>query len=279
MTSRADLHIHTIYSDGLHRPAEIVEMARKEGLQVIAISDHASVDGLPEAVEAAEGTPLQVIPGVEISTEVEGLEAHILGYFVAYHSQNLRAALLRLQQSRLERMKKMLARLAALGVVLPLDGVKQHARGGALGRPHIAKAMVDAGLVSSTQEAFRRYLGKGRPAYVPRDKASPQDAFRLIRAAGGLPVLAHPWRLTPFVPKLVAGGLVGLEAYYPGYSPGITNHLVKLAQRHGLVCTGGSDFHGLALLPNNRLGQVHVPLQCVEALRERHRFLSEVGRC
>ena len=277
MSSAVDLHIHTVFSDGLHTPSEIVERASRQGLQVIAITDHASVNGVAEAIEAAASTGLQVLPGVEISTGVEGLEAHILGYLVAHGSQDLRAALSRLRESRLARTKKILTRLNALGIALPLNRVQELARGGALGRPHVAKAMIEASFVGSSQEAFQRYLGRGRPAYVPRSKLTPVDAFQLIRRAGGLPVLAHPWGLTTLLPDLVAKGLMGLEAYYTGYSPGVTNHLVELAHRHGLVCTGGSDFHGLALLPDNRLGQVRVPIECVEALRERHRLLTEEG--
>jgi len=275
MTSRVDLHIHTTFSDGLHTPTEIVEMSRAEGLSVISISDHACVDGVPEAIQAAAGTQVQVVPGVEISTEVDGLEVHILGYFVNHASPKLRTALSRIQDLRLERAKEMLTRLRALGLAIPLEQVQELAGHGALGRPHLAMAMVEAHFVSSAQEAFQRYLGSDRPAYVPRSKTTPADAFRLIRAAGGVPVLAHPWRMTQMLPGLVAKGLMGLETYYTGYSPEMTNYLVELAHRYHLVCTGGSDFHGLTLLPNNRLGQVHVPLECVELLRDRHRLLVE----
>ena len=273
MTSRIDLHIHTVFSDGLHTPTEIVEMARRKGLQVISICDHASIGGIPEAIEAAAGTRLQVIPGLEINTEADGLEAHILGYLVDQGCRELRGALSRLRDSRLERAKEMLARLRALGLALPLQRLQELAGPGALGRPHVAKAMVEAHFVGSSQEAFQRYLSPGRPAYVPRSRTTSGDALRLIRAAGGVPVLAHPWRVTSLLPDLVAKGLMGLEAYYTGYSPGMTEHLVELADKYRLVCTGGSDFHGLTLLPNNRLGQVDVPAKCVEALRNRHRLL------
>jgi len=277
VTSRVDLHIHTVFSDGLHTPSEIIEMACRQGLEVISISDHASVDGVPEAVEAAADTRVRVVPGVEISTEVNGLEAHILGYFVDCGSQDLLAALSRFRDSRLERIKEILARLTALGLALPLQRVQEIAGPGAIGRPHVAKAMVEAHFVTSSQEAFQRYLGRDRPAYVPRPKITPTDALCLIRAAGGVPVLAHPWRVTSLLPDLVAKGLMGLETYYTGYSPGVIGYLLELAHKYHLVCTGGSDFHGLALLPNNRLGQVDVPIECVEALCHRHRLLTETS--
>lgn len=272
-----DLHIHTTASDGLYTPAEVVEMACAAGLRVVSICDHDTVDGLAEAFRAAEGTDLELIPGVEVSADADGLEVHILGYFVDQGNSELRTALARFRESRLQRAREMLARLEALGVPLSWDRVQELAREGTLGRVHIAEAMREARYVASSREAFERYVGHGRPAYVRRLRVSAVEAMRLIYGAGGLPVLAHPWDLLPIVPGLPAEGLAGLEVYYTGYSRAMTARLCVLAREHDLVCTGGSDFHGLALLPDNPLGGVRVPAGCVEALRRRWRLLCRAG--
>jgi predicted metal-dependent phosphoesterase TrpH len=174
--------------------------------------------------------------------------------------------LARFRASRLERLQSMLARLRDLGMALSWERVCQLGGEGSIGRPHVARAMVEAGYVGDARQAFERYLGRGKAAYVPRLKVTPVEAVHLIRAAGGLPVLAHPWDLLRIVPELVAEGLVGLEAYYAGYSAIATDYLRQVAQEHGLVCTGGSDFHGLALLPNAVLGSSVLPPECVRAL-------------
>jgi len=270
MKSEIDLHIHTTISDGLHTPAEIVEMARREGLCTISITDHDTVGGVAQAIEAA-GDHLEVVPGVEISTYAGGIEMHILGYFLDFKNKDLVEALARFRQSRLERAKKMLAKLRALGIIVSWEQVLEMARGETVGRPHIARALQEADRVQTTQEAFDRFLDKGRPAYVPRHRMTSAQALHLLRNAGGLPVLAHPWHVTSTIPHLAAEGLVGLETYYPGYNPLMVAHLCGLAKKHHLICTGGSDFHGLALLPERRLGQVYVPPECVSALKDKTR--------
>ncbi len=274
MKYQVDLHIHTIASDGLHTPGEVVAMSRAAGLRAIAITDHDTVDGLVEANEAATGTELEVIPGVEISTEVAQAEIHILGYFVNYSDAKFAARLAEFRNSRVERARVMLARLDALGISLSWEQVRELAGDGALGRPHIARAMEASGHVRSVQEAFDRYLGRGKPAYVPRFKAKPVEAIRLIRQAQGLPILAHPWEATPLLPELVSEGLIGLEAYYANYASEVVSLLCKQAKQYGLLCTGGSDFHGIGLLPENRLGCAHVPIECVQALKERKCLLE-----
>jgi predicted metal-dependent phosphoesterase TrpH len=268
MTNTIDLHVHTTASDGLYTPADVVALAREVKLRVIAISDHDTVEGIAEAVEAARGTELEVIPAIEISTELDGTEYHILGYYLDYTRPDLAAELADSCAARLERGKKMLARLRELGMPLSWDRVLELAGDGALGRPHIARALEEAGYVESSQEAFDRYLGYDKPAYVSRVKMTPYQAIEMIRGAGGVAVLAHPWGLPPIIPELVAGGLQGLEVYYPKYGPEVIGYLCQWVRRYGLVSTGGSDFHGLALLPDNPLGGVHVPESCVEKLRQ-----------
>lgn len=273
MNHQVDLHIHTNASDGLHTPGEVISMSRAAGLRAIAITDHDTVDGLAEAVVAAAGTGLEVIPGVELSTEVADAEIHILGYFVNYTDPEFMARLAAFRDSRLMRARMILARLDALGISLSWEQVRELAGDGALGRPHIARAMKAARYVGSTQEAFDRYLGRGKPAYVSRFRATPAEAIHIIHQAEGLPVLAHPWEAASSLPGLIAEGLIGLEAYYANYSPEVTALLCKQAERYGLLCTGGSDFHGLALLPENRLGIASVPTECLNTLRERKHLL------
>jgi 3',5'-nucleoside bisphosphate phosphatase len=266
MSRYADLHIHTTISDGLHTPAEIVAMALKTGLHVIAITDHDAIEGVAPARAAACGSTLQVIPGVEISASLEETECHVLGYFIDDGDASFAQQLARFRASRLDRLQAMLARLRDMGMALSWERVCELGGEGSLGRPHVARAMVEAGYVDDARQAFERYLARGKPAYVPRYKVTPVEALHMIRDAGGLPVLAHPWELRSIVPELVAEGLVGLEAYYAGYSAIATDCLCQLAREHGLLCTGGSDFHGLALLPNSILGSSNLPQACVEAL-------------
>lgn len=268
MNGGVDLHVHSTASDGLHTPSQIVDMALQQGLRAIALTDHDSVDGVSEALGAAAGTPLRVIPGVEISTDADG-EVHVLGYWVDSGDESLRGALARFRLGRLERAARILEKLRALRISLSWENLAELAGDGAVGRPHIARAMQDAGYVGSAQEAFERYLGHGRPAYVPRLKLAPPEAMQLILGAGGLPVLAHPYGVTHLLGELTQAGLVGLEAYYGAYSGELVAALSQLAHEHSLVCTGGSDFHGLALLPDNRLGQGELPSACFEALLAR----------
>lgn len=278
MKNTIDLHIHTVASDGLHTPTEIVSMACAKGLRIIAITDHDTISGVPEALDAARDTSLEVIPGVEISTRAaEDVEPHLLGYYVDCTSDALLDTLACFQSLRLERAKAIVLRLRHRGIDLSWERVLDLAGGKSVGRPHIARAMEDAGHVSSFREAFDGYLAEGKPAYVPRSKMIPVEAIELVVEAGGIPVLAHPWHERSLLPTLVEDGLMGLEVYYPRYTPSMTGRLKRLARRHGLICTGGSDFHGLSIAPQSRLGGVHVPKACVEALK-RERALRSAER-
>lgn len=262
-----DLHVHTSASDGKYSPTEVVQQALASGMSAIAITDHDTLGGIGEALAAASGTLLQVIPGVEISTDAPSSEVHILGYFVDQDNPTLNRWLHDFQDSRLDRARRILARLSRLGLPLNLGRVEEMANGGSVGRPHIAGAMVERGYVSSVHEAFDRYIGRNRPAYVPRRKVTPAEAIELVRGAHGVPVLAHPRHIRELVPGLAAAGLMGIEAYYVGYSYEDTGELVELAQKHGLITTGGSDFHGEDVKPESLLGGVPVPTQSLSDLR------------
>jgi 3',5'-nucleoside bisphosphate phosphatase len=270
--TRVDLHVHTTASDGTRTPRKVVELAHSRGLGAIAITDHDTVSGVQEALDRAAQIGLRVIPGVEISAEHDGVQAHILGYLVDHTSPALVKQLERFGRARLRRANQMLKRLRSLDVPLPWDAIAEAAEEGVVGRPHIAKALLDAGHVSSIEEAFGRYLSPGQPAYVPRLKTTPREAIRIIRDAGGVPVLAHPWCIVFILESLVADGLMGLETHYRGYDACQVNRLSRLAQEHGLIRTGGTDFHGLEGEAYS-LGEVDVPPGFVADLEALHASL------
>jgi len=261
-----DLHLHTTASDGQYSPAEVVHKACELGLACIAITDHDTTDGIEEALRAAEATTLQVIPGVELSTDVPRSEVHVLGYFVAYKEPSFQAKLDLFRDSRLNRAQRMVAKLARMGRPLDWRRVRQIAGAATVGRPHIARAMLEKGYVSSIDEAFDRYINRNGPAYVERMKVSPLEAIQLILEADGVPVLAHPLYQNHLVPELARQGLVGLEAYSTGYTPDETRFLVELATKYGLLVTGGTDFHGEDVQPEHLLGGVMVPQAVVSRL-------------
>jgi predicted metal-dependent phosphoesterase TrpH len=267
---RVDLHVHSTASDGRLSPAEVIGMAAERGLVYIALADHDNVDGIAPAKAAAKRFPgLSVIPAIEISTDIPEGEVHILGYFIDYADPALLARLDDFKNSRLRRAKKMVAKLEALGVPVDWERVLELAGTSTIGRPHVAQAMIEKGRVSSFKEAFDEYLGHGKPAYVERDKMLPAEAVALIVKARGLPVLAHP--LTSADPEglileLKPAGLVGLEAYYNGYTPEQVEGLLALAQKHNLIATGGSDFHGIEPDKETAIGGAEVPLEVAERL-------------
>lgn len=267
--SLVDLHIHSNASDGKHSPSEIVRRAASLGLKIIALSDHDTIDGIPEALNAARSFPgLTVIPGVEISTDVSGGEVHILGYFIDHTDPDLVSVLGRMRNSRVERARKMVSKLAALGVKIEWERVKEIAADSTLGRPHIAQAMQEKGYIRSFNEAFDRYIGHGGPAYVERDKMLPSEAVQLIVRSGGLPVFAHPVTFPGYQSmtlELLSAGLVGIEVYYKNSTPEEIRKTRELADKYGLIPTGGSDYHGID--PNEvDIGGVAVPLESAKRL-------------
>ncbi|NWG17668.1 MAG: PHP domain-containing protein [Chloroflexi bacterium] len=265
---RVDLHLHTTASDGELAPADLVWRARAIGLEAIAITDHDTTAGILEA-QATASHLLLVIPGIELSAESDKLDVHILGYFLNWQSDDFQAQLTRFRDDRLKRGQRIVEKLAALGLPVSWERVLAQADGGAVGRPHIARAMVEAGLVASVSEAFDRYLYTGGPAYVSRERLTPEAAVALIHRAGGAAVLAHPAVLPDYaamVERLVTAGLDGVEVVHPLNSEIVRDNLRGLAARFGLVMTGGSDFHGSESEP---LGSVTPPSGCVPALRER----------
>ena len=265
-----DLHIHSTASDGRLSPAEVVHKSAEAGLTIIAISDHDTVAGIVPALETAKTFPwLKVIPGIEISTDTPNGEVHVLGYFIDSTNHELRTALERFRSSRRQRAQEMIAKLAGLGIHIKWQRVQEIASGDSIGRPHIAQAMLEKGYIASIKEAFTKYISRDGPAYVERGKMTPQEVVELLLRTNGLPVLAHPLTINDpetMVIKLKEVGLVGIEAYYYGYTAEEINRLVSLANRHNLIASGGSDYHGLDASTETTIGGVDVPMESAEQL-------------
>lgn len=266
-----DLHTHSTASDGLYPPETLVALARDAGLRVIGLADHDTTDGLALAMAAGDRLGVTVIPAIEINTDLQGqrAEAHVLGYFIDFEQPEFQRALTTLREARALRGQRMVQRLRDLGLDVTWERVRELADG-AVGRPHVARALLEKGYVSSVSDAFDRYIGPGRPAYIPRYKLTPQDAVRLIRSVRGVPVLAHPAYISgledELVPALVSAGLQGLECYYGQYDAATVERLLRIADTHGLIPTGGSDYHGPNMHPTP-LGGRYVPPVVVERLR------------
>jgi hypothetical protein len=247
---RADLHIHTQASDGDLSPGQVVSLAEYSGLDAIAVTDHDTLSGARDAIEAAAGSAILSIPGVEISVTYDPGTLHILGYFPSF-PEGFENVLKRLQDARTVRLPKMIEKLNSLGVDISVSDVTDDARDGQIGRPHVAKILVEKGYVRDFDEAFTRYLAKGKPAYVEKDRMSSREAIETILGYGGLPVLAHPFTLglspseaKDFVGNLAGKGLKGIEIFYPDHTRAQKKLYAGIAREFGLVVTGGTDFHG-----------------------------------
>lgn len=264
---RADLHVHSTASDGTATPTELVSLALAGGLDVLAIADHDSVSGLAEAREAATGTGLTLIPAVELSAVQDGVDVHILAYFVDPDDGRLMAELVDLRAARSRRAHTMVEALSQAGYTISLDEVLALSDGGSVGRSHVARALVGSGAAESVSDAFKRLIGRGRPFYVPKDSKSPQMVVSAIRRLGAIPVLAHPGvtQVDHLVPELVDEGLLGIEAYHADHTPEQRVAYARLAADLGLLVTGGTDFHGVSA-PNPALGSIDVPEEAVRAL-------------
>ncbi|MHB9154220.1 MAG: PHP domain-containing protein, partial [Endomicrobiales bacterium] len=252
MTTRyVDLHIHTTFSDGAFDPREAVRYAHKKDLAAISITDHDMIDGIPPAIDEGEKLGVEVIPGVELSTELslpEKSEMHILGYFINWKNKQFRESLALFQKSREQRAHTILEKLDRLGIRLDRDALFAATKGGAIGRLHFAKALVNGGFAASINDAFHRYLGIGRSAYVPKLRLTPEDAIKMISRTGGIAVLAHPfyghYSNRNLLKGLVRDGLRGIEVWHSKHPPETIDLFTKLAAEFGLLATGGSDCHG-----------------------------------
>ena len=264
---RIELHAHTHFSDGSLSPEDLVALARERGLSALAITDHDSVEGVAPALSAAADT-LEVVPGIEISSSLEGHDLHVLGYFLDWRSPALAERLSLFREERRERTRAILDRLRALGVGVAFEDVLAAAGPGVVGRPHIAQALLQAGHVPNLDAAFQRYLGSRGSAFVPRPAFASAEAIRVIRAAGGVPVLAHPAAIaTRLVERLEEAGLAGIEVWHPQHGTSAQQRWAEVARSLDLVASGGADFHG----PHRGvgLGEMPVPEHALEELRAR----------
>ncbi|MBM7865317.1 PHP domain-containing protein [Heliobacterium gestii] len=261
--SKMDLHTHSTASDGSLTPRELVAAARREGVGLMALTDHDTIDGVAEAREAGKELGVTVLAGVELSVDHEQREMHLLGYHIDPDHPALRAGLQQLIQYREERNPKIIELLRSMGIPITMEEVAQEAGSTVIGRPHFGRVLVKKGIVASVDEAFARYLGSGKPAYVKKERLLPEEGIALLRRAGGIPVLAHPVflpeqsysELLRLLQRLKAAGLAGIEAYYPEHSFDDIRKFVRLAAEIGLYVTGGSDFHGSGK-PSARLGRI-----------------------
>ena len=265
-----DLHLHTTASDGRLTPTELVNLAAAQGLKTIAVTDHDSTEGLQEALQAAASFPgFRIIPGIELSTDVPGNEIHVLAYFIQYNDAGLQKTLQEFRAGRVGRAQKMVEKLRDMDIEIEWERVQEIAGEGAVGRPHIALAMKEAGYISEVPEAFTHYIGRNGPAYAERLKLTPGDAIRLIKQWGGVAVLAHPAEIPDLDDVLVdlkAEGLAGMEVFYARYSEDKIQELAETADRHGLLRCGGSDYHGLGAPGEPLPGTMGPPLEIVERL-------------
>jgi predicted metal-dependent phosphoesterase TrpH len=272
MRVRVDLHTHSTASDGKLRPSEVVHLAAQLGIGTLALTDHDTTDGVVEAQQTGRELGLEVISGIEINSEGEHGDAHILGYFVDPAEPHLQEQLEAIRDARVGRARGMLRKLAAMS--MPIEWERVMAMAGdasSIARPHIARAMVEAGYVATTQEAFDKYISNTGPAYANRLRMTMNEAVNFIHGAGGVAVMAHPAesKLVDLIPQLVQAGLDGIEIYYPRHTPEQQSELLALAQRYDLVATGGSDFHTLDDPSHGQIGCVEVPPDVVHKLKAR----------
>lgn len=266
-----DLHLHSTASDGSLSPQELVQLASKLNFTAIAVTDHDSVEGVTPALRAGRKyAKVEVVPAVELSSDVEGRDIHILGYFIDYKSSWLAEHLEKLRKYRCERAAKMVQKLKEVGLDIPLKDVIEIAKDGSVGRAHVAKALVKQGYIDGIKEAFEKYIGRDSPCYVEKMEYTPKDVIEIIKNVRGIPVLAHPGisQVDEYIPSFIKYGLQGLEAVHSEHSPEQNEKYTKMAKKYGLVATGGSDFHGLDSRRGMIMGAIKIPDSVVDELRK-----------
>ncbi len=264
----ADLHLHTNFSDGTFTPEELVLNAQNKGLACIALTDHDTVEGCARAAAAAAAVQMEFIPGSELTAEYDDTEVHILGYFLDTQNRTLLDEIAKFQTVRQQRIHEMVARINELGVPLQVADVFALANCKSPGRPHVARTLVKGGYVRNLDEAFERFLKKGRPAWVPKSKMSAREAVELIHQAGGLAVIAHPGlnRTDEIIPGLVAAGMDGIECFHTKHSTQMAERYLEIADKFNLLVTGGSDCHGFSKA-KPLIGTVKLPYDHVERMK------------
>lgn len=271
MEIKADLHLHTSFSDGAYSTQELVEKASRSGLKIISITDHDSVSAIDEAIELCRPRGIEVVPGIELSATFEDTEVHVLGYFIDHHNSILNDSLTIFQRERVNRAKRIVGKLNQMNVPLTIDSVMDEVEGDSVGRPHIANALVNGGHTGTYHEAFNRYLGNGKPAYEEKWNFSPEETIKLIAQSGGLSFLAHPGRSVneQLLFRLIKSGLDGIEVVHPAHSPDLVYYYRGIVNEYCLLESGGSDFHGGDRNDDSMLGQYGVTADAVGMMRRR----------
>jgi predicted metal-dependent phosphoesterase TrpH len=270
MNGKVDLHIHTSNSDGFYSPKEIIEKAKNAQLDIISITDHDNLSGIQEAASLGADAGVEVIPGLEISSDIRDKEVHILGYFIDLDSEELERYLSFFREERIKRAVRIVQKLNSLGLPLSFEEVLIHAKHSAIGRPHIAHKMLEKGLVSNYYEAFNKYIGNGCPAYEKKVHISPQSAFKIISDAGGLSFIAHPGNMPEDILKeLIDSGVDGIEVVHPSHSTQQEKFYRGIVNEYFLLESGGSDFHGGKRDDEKNFGKYTIQSSSVDAMRKR----------
>ncbi len=266
----ADLHLHTVHSDGTSTPEEVVKRAKLANLKAISITDHDAVSGINAAMAVAEELGIEVIPGVELSVTYQGKDIHILGYFINYKDKKFLDYLELFKIGRIRRVEKIIAQLNRRGLSIRVESVLAKAGFGVVGRPHIAEVLVEEGYVTSYEEAFQKYLGDQGPIFAEKYPLSPEEGIALIQSIGGVSVLAHPgcYNQDGIIPELAKKGLDGIETVPPPNFLGDPQHYTRMAQRYHLLESGGSDYHG-ERGGGAPIGMRAIPYNFVEKLKQR----------
>ncbi len=263
----ADLHVHSHFSDGTFSPKQLVAEALKAGLSCVSVTDHDTTDGIDPTIKEA-GSDLEILPGIEMASEAFGQEVHILGYLIDHHNEDFLKMLSQMQEARVKRIFSICEKLNKLNIDLKPQDIFNMAGNGTVGRLHVARVLVEKGFCSSVSEAFYRYIGDKGPAYTGKFKMTPAETIKWIKGVGGVPVLAHPYTLGSkvIISDFVRDGIMGIEAYYSEHSNFEEQEFVKIANKYGLLITGGSDCHGTAK-EEIGMGKVQLPYEYVEKLK------------
>lgn len=277
MDKFADLHIHSWFSDGQYSPSDIVKMAKEIGFSAISLTDHDTMRGVNQAVQMGDELGIEVIPGVEISTVFNGDEVHILAYMCDPENIKLKEKLNTMQLARKERIKKMVLKLRELNFDISYEEVSAAAGSGSIGRPHIARVLLEKGYVRTISEAFKDLLTPGCPAYIARYNITPKEAIELILQAEGVPIIAHPGLLKDdsIIPELIGYGLRGIEVWHPDHKKNTRKKYRDLAYKHGVLLTGGSDWHGKNKAAKFKLGNIKLDYEYVEKLKAEQKNIKD----
>jgi 3',5'-nucleoside bisphosphate phosphatase len=272
MQKKADLHVHTTFSDGTFSPEQVIQYASKIGLDCIAICDHDVIDAIGPALKAGEKYGVEVIPAIEMTAEKNGCEIHMLGFFIDWQNEAFINRLARLCQQRTKRIHDMVSKLKKYGISLDAEEVFRISGQGSVGRLHLATALHEKGHTQTVDEAFRKYIGNGKPCYVGKIKLTPEEAIDEIIKINGIPVLAHPGVMgkNTFIPSYVKHGLMGIEVYHTDHPPAKTRYYEEMAKRYSLLMTGGSDCHGFGK-GRILMGSITVPYELVEKMKDARR--------